>query len=298
MRTVLLSFAKWAVLVVIFAVLFSIGGQAFAVAPATPMSEAEQGVAFLALLVVAAFDCALIAVLAWHSRLPRTALAVVLVAVFYFVKTFTSTIEAAVFMPNVNGGNVGGLFLLTVPLTLVVMPLAAFFFGRGPSEGESVVALPSMSLGALLGRVGVISVVVYPVLFFVFGYFVAFASAEVRTFYGVTELKPFFAHMLDTVTQTPWILPFEMLRGLLWTLAALVVFSTTRGGAIAKGVLVALLFALVQNDVHLLPNPLMGREVQAFHFMETATSNAIFAMVAAWLLAGAGGLRGRTRTSR
>lgn len=290
--------SRWALLVVAFVVLFSAGGQLWVAPSETPSGAAEQMYALVGLLVVAAIDCTILAVLARRSRLARPALAVALALLFYFVKTFTSILEAAVFMPNVNGANVGGLFAMTIPLSAVVPPLAAALFGRGPEPGERGFVWPSLPRGALLGRAGLLGVVVYPVLFFVFGYFVAFASAEVRAFYGVHELQPFFAHMAAVVTDTPWMVPFEMLRGLMWTLAALLVFTTTRGGAMSNGVLVALLFALVQNDVHLLPNPLMGREVQAFHFMETATSNAIFAMVAAWLLAGAGGLRGRTRTSR
>ena len=285
MRTTLFAVAKFVLLVVLYAVLFSVGGQFFAVAPDTPMTESEQGVAFLALIVVAVVDTALLAALAYKSRLPRAALAVTLAVVFYIVKTFTSMIEALVFMPNVNGGNIGALFAMTIPLTLVVPPLAAVLFAERRGDNEPVLTFPPLSLGALLGRVTLLSVVVYPVLFFVFGYFVAFASDDVRAFYGVVDVKPFFAHMLDTVTGTPWLLPFEMARGLLWTLTALVLFSTTRGGAVLKGVLVALVFALVQNDVHLLPNPLMGREVQLYHFIETATSNAIFAAVAAFLLA-------------
>ena len=45
-----------------------------------------------------------------------------------------------------------------------------------------------------------------------------------------------------------------------------------------------LLFTLVQNDVHLIPNPLMPPVVQRFHFIETVSSNAVFAVLISWLM--------------
>jgi len=48
--------------------------------------------------------------------------------------------------------------------------------------------------------------------------------------------------------------------------------------------LLALLFALLENDVHLLPNHLMPTIVRQTHFIETASSNFIFGLLAAALL--------------
>jgi hypothetical protein len=65
---------------------------------------------------------------------------------------------------------------------------------------------------------------------------------------------------------------------------AAIVIRTTKGRLWEAGLIVVLLFTLVQNDVHLIPNPLMPPAVRATHFIETATSNLIFAVIVTWLL--------------
>jgi hypothetical protein len=40
----------------------------------------------------------------------------------------------------------------------------------------------------------------------------------------------------------------------------------------------------VENDVHLLPNPLMPAAVRQMHFIETASSNFLYGLLTAWLL--------------
>ncbi|MDP2314036.1 MAG: hypothetical protein Q8P41_14130 [Pseudomonadota bacterium] len=58
----------------------------------------------------------------------------------------------------------------------------------------------------------------------------------------------------------------------------------TRGPWWIGALLFATMMALVQNDVHLLPNPLMPAEVRWWHFIETASSNFLFAGCAATLV--------------
>jgi hypothetical protein len=91
-------------------------------------------------------------------------------------------------------------------------------------------------------------------------------------------------HMARTLSQDPWLYPFEALRGLLWVALAVPVIRTTRGRAWEAGLLTALLFGLVMNDVHLLPNPLMPAPVRAIHFVETASSNFIWGWAIVWPL--------------
>jgi hypothetical protein len=63
------------------------------------------------------------------------------------------------------------------------------------------------------------------------------------------------------------------------------VIRTPRGKVWEAGLIIVLLFALVQNDVHLVPNPLMPYSVALSHFIETASSNLIFAVILTWLMA-------------
>jgi hypothetical protein len=299
MRTTLITLAKLIGLVVLHVVLFG-AGAAFFVGDNVPGGAAQQESALtpLFLVAIAAVDVAVLALLAARSRLHGWRLAVLLVGAFYFTKTFTSMLEAAYFMKNVSAETLPGLFAMTLPLALLLPPLVAWAFGRGARAGEAAPRRPKLPTGELVAKVAVLSIVVYPALFFSFGYFVAWQSPAVRAFYGSPAATTFVQQMASVVVDTPELLLFEAFRGLLWVLCALPILRTTRGRPWVGGALVAALFALVQNDVHWMPNPLMPPEVRFFHFWETSISNALFAAAIAGLLSRSHAPRAASRLTR
>jgi hypothetical protein len=236
---------------------------------------------------MAAIDTALILALVRTSRLHGLRLMVLLTALFYFIKTLTSTIEAAYFMPNVSGPITANLLLMTVPLTACFMPLAVWLGGRakaGPLDASpGFVPLP-MPAGELIVKILLLSAIVYPLLFFGAGWFIAFRSAELREFYGGTFGDDVFRHLAVAVARRPTLYPLEVVRGALWITAALPLLRTTHGPRWLGTLLLVGWFVLIQNDVHLLSNPLMTPTIRAYHFVETAASNAAFALCIGWLL--------------
>ena len=271
-------------LVVAFVALFSVGTLFLPPALRNQQSGSESAAA-LGLLAVAIIDVAFIAGVVLTSRLRGAPLWLLTSAVYWGAKTFTSQLEAWYFMPNVNAALVPSLMLMTVPVALGVPLLAVLLLGRwkGPTESPAL-RVPPMSAGQQAWKWALLSAVIYPVLFFVAGYFVAFSNAEVRAFYGGVFEDTFFAHMRAVLTADPRLYPFEVLRGALWVAMGVALLWTTRGRAWVGGLWVVLLFSLVQNDVHVMPNPLMSPTVQLFHFVETASSNALFAVLITWLM--------------
>ena len=65
---------------------------------------------------------------------------------------------------------------------------------------------------------------------------------------------------------------------------ALPVIQMSTAGWKQTGVLVGLLFALLMNTQHLIPNPYMPPPVQLWHFIETAVSNFILVFATVWIL--------------
>jgi gamma-glutamyltranspeptidase len=170
--------------------------------------------------------------------------------------------------------------LLTVPVAVVVPLLAVVLFGRWSGHEEAPAwRVPPMGGAQQLWKWTLLSALAYPTLFFLAGYYIAFANEEVRAFYGGIYRDSFLEQVRAVLRDTPQLLPFETLRGALWVAMAVAVLWTTRGRTWVGGLWVVLLFTLVQNDVHLLPNPLMPPTVQAFHFVETVSSNAVFALL-------------------
>jgi hypothetical protein len=72
--------------------------------------------------------------------------------------------------------------------------------------------------------------------------------------------------------------PYEVLRALIWIALALPIFRLHKGPLWETALLVGLLFALLMNDSHLIPSPIMESSVRWSHFWETAISNLIWGM--------------------
>lgn len=280
------SVLKAMLLIAVYVVLFAAGSALMLPADMVGDAPGPEGAdALLPLLAIGAIDVAVIVGIVLSSRLRGWRLWALTTAVVYGAKTFTSQLEAAYFMKNVTTQMLPGLFLMTLPALVVVPLLAVLLYNRwrGPEESPAW-RIPVMSAGEWAVKLTVLSAVVYPALFFSFGYFVAFRSEAVLAFYGVTELQPFFGHLSQSFGDDPLLLPFEALRGALWVGFAVALIWTTRGGGWLGGVWAMLVFSLVQNDVHLLSNPLMPTEVRHYHFIETASSNAINALLITWAM--------------
>lgn len=276
------TFGRWLVLTVLHALLFSTGSALLAPTGLPPLAQEDEALALVGIVGAAAIDAVLLLLFVRRSRLHGWRLAALVAAVFYFVKTLTSQIEALFFMPNVTAGMMPSLLAMTVPLTLAIAPLSVWLGGRWqPSARDRSPGFepPPLSPGQLAGRVALLSVVVYPALFFLAGWFIAFRSPEVRDFYGGAGGDTFLAQL--AALEFPVYL-LEIFRGALWVACAVAMLGTQSGGAWASTLLVAAWFALLQNDVHFIPNPLLSATIRLHHFVETASSNAVWACAIGW----------------
>jgi hypothetical protein len=103
-------------------------------------------------------------------------------------------------------------------------------------------------------KLGVIALV-YVILYFTFGYFIAWRNPEVRAYYNGVDVGGFLPHMAMVVRETPWLIPFQIVRAILWTALALPVIRMMKGERLETALAVGLLFAVVMNAQLLLPNP-------------------------------------------
>src|SRR6185312_9644964 len=119
-------------------------------------------------------------------------------------------------------------------------------------------------------------VVAYVIIYFTFGYFIAWKSPAVRAYYGGGDPGSLLAQMSSVIRETPFLIPLQAVRALMWAAIAVPVIRMMKGGWREAGLAVALLFGVVATSLLLLPNPLMPREVRMVHLLETATSNFLF----------------------
>lgn len=274
-------------LVIWMVVLFSIGVTYLGPQMADSFSPAEANFAGLALLIVCTVDTLLLGFFILSARVYGWRLMVITALLYYGVKTFQANIEAVYFMLNLTPDLMPRLFMMTLPVTLLWPPVAVWLLGKArkpAAVGIVASSLPPMSRWTWGWKLALLGIVVYPLLFFSFGYYVAWQNPEVRTFYNGTDPGSFLLQMRNILSGDAFLLPFEFFRGLLWAGLAALLLWTIKIRPWLAGILLALIFALIENDSHLFPNPLMPVIVRQTHFIETASSNFIFGLVAAALL--------------
>ena len=173
-----------------------------------------------------------------------------------------------------------------IPTAFLFIPLAVWVLGKGRAIAE---ALPNpalvMPIQQWIWKL-VALVVVYLVLYWGAGYFIAWQNPELRAFYGQPgEALPFFTHTANTLRHDPRLFPLQILRALLWVLCALPVIRGSRVNPWWTALLVGLLFSVPQNLGHILANPLLPiASVRLSHMIETASSTFIFGTIVVWLL--------------
>jgi hypothetical protein len=278
------SSLRIALLCLLFAVTFI--AAASAVSVAIPPTPAEPGPvsegAGLAIVVVA--NTLLIAALILASRWGGWKLALLLAASYYGLVTFIMQIETWYFLSGltVGPGLLPRLFVMGLPPAFVFIPIAVWVLGKGRAQPDlgpnPALVMPARQWAWKLAAIAL----VYVALYWSAGYFIAWQNPELRAFYGQAGAPLSFWAML---TDDPWLIPFQVLRSLLWTLFALPLIRGSKLNAGLTALLVGLALSVPQNIGHILPNPLIPiASVRLSHLIETASSTFVFGLVIVWLL--------------
>ena len=248
-------------------------------------APAEAGNTAAILLLVCFVNSVVLAHLVLRSRWSGWRLMATVAFVYYGVTTFMSQIESAVFLTQLPPGMVTVLFYSGLVIAIPVGIFSVLILGRrkaplGEAAPSSRLVMPA---GEWAWKLGVISLV-YVVLYFSFGYYVAWQNPALRAYYHGTDTGHFVTQLQSTFTATPWLLPFQVLRALLWTLIALPVVRMLKGGWPETSLSLGLLFGAVMTGPLLLPNAFMPETVRISHLMEIAPSNFLFGGLVGFLL--------------
>ena len=280
---------RFAVLVVLYFILFAVGGGL--VAPYLPETLAELGPVptNTALLIVCV---ATVLVLMWmihSSRWHGWKLMLWMSVAFYLVMTLVTQLEAWYFLLGVTIGPelMSRLFIQGIPTAFIFIPITVLVMGRVrvPANGTASPVIVPMPFKEWLWKLGVIYIV-YLVLYYTAGYFIAWQNPEVRAFYGSPgDALPFFQQMMNVFVNDPWLTPYQLVRTLIWVAGALFIIRGSRLSMWQTALIVGLVLSVPQNIGHLLPNSLIPlNSVRISHMIETASSTFVFGMIVTWLL--------------
>lgn len=282
-------FLRFILLIVLFLIIYMAGSFTVAgVMPDQALSEPGLVSPISGLLIVALVNVLIISALILTSRWSGWKLALSLALAYYGAVTFLMQIETWYFLSAITVGPelLPLLFLMGIPPAFIFIPLAVWILGKwrasdAPAHHPALV----MPLKQWVWKLVVITIV-YLILYWMAGYFIAWGNPELRAFYGHPgEAEPFFTHTFNTLRNDPFLFPFQILRALLWAACALPIIRGSKVKPLWTAVLVGLLFSVPQNIGHILANPLIPfASVRLSHLIETTSSTFVFGLIVVWLL--------------
>lgn len=279
--------AKLIVLTVVLVVANGIGSQLLPVvasegSPAADAAAAVPEVASLSLILAIMF-CQVVAVAlpVVQSRWHGWRLAMAMFIVLFGTQTFMTQIESLIYLGGkMPEGLLAGLFQMGFVVAAVFSVIAVLVLGKWKkAPGVEIADSPRLKLGRGGWRI-LTSGLVFLCLYYLFGYYIAWQDPALREYYGGTDPGSFFAQMQSVISSTPWMVPMQFLRGLLWVGLGLLIISSMRGAWWVAGLATALLFS-VPSLYLLLPNPVMPDFPRMTHLIETLPYQFLFG----WFLA-------------
>ena len=216
----------------------------------------------------------------WHGW----KLTLALFVLYFGTVTFMSQIESLVYMGGkMPEGMLGGLFAMGAVAAALFAPIAVLVLGKWKpaADDEASSRYEPRSASEWVWKIA-LGGFAYLALYYLFGYYVAWQIPEIRDYYGGTDPGNFIAQMQSILQGQPWMIPFQFLRGILWTALAVLVIRLMKGPWWEAGIAASALFA-VPSFYLLLPNELMPEVVRMGHFVETLPYQFLFGWFAAWL---------------
>src|SRR3981081_1847229 len=216
-------------LTIVLFICFAVAGGVVGLPGNSQTSEQASGSA-LTLLAVCLLETIVMTYLILRSRWTGWRLAAAVFFVFYGVTTFMPQIESAVFLTRLPPGVLPRLFLMGALIAAPFSVLAVLILGKRKgettdTEQNSRLDMPASEWAWKLVVIGL----AYLILYFTFGYFIAWRNPAVREYYGGVDPGSFAAQMRTVLRNTPWLIPFQIVRAICWVALALPVVRMLKG---------------------------------------------------------------------
>ena len=292
MLEIFLVIIRLIVLVVLYFILFILSAQTNNPPELQKMFTAEQlNQASIALPLVSLIMTVMLAYLILRSRWHGWKLAGAISLIFYVLYTFLAWIELLAFpavsrqMPKgylTPGFLIQGL-VLAIPFSL----FAVWILGKAKKKQSDEPASNErlrMPFSEWIWKL-VSAAILYIVVYFAFGYFVAWRTPGLPAFYGGTDPGTFLGQLGNVTRDTPWLYPLQFVRGLIWTGIGCIIIRMHKGPAWEVILATGLSFTVLMNASLLFPNPFMPPFVAHAHTIELVSSNFLYGiLLSLWML--------------
>lgn len=246
-------------------------------------ASADNSNGEILLLLTCALNTAAIMYFIYNSNIKGWKLVGILFLITFGIQYFMSQIETVWFNDSLNLPINGILAIVTggAIMALLFAIMATLLTGNFRHKTEYKRGKAKVDLVPMLKWVTLLAVIIWPLVYFMAGYLIAWQFSEVRLFYsGTTEMASFFSIMKENVISGLYF--FQIFRGVLWVLIAYLVIVSIGGSLLHKGIILGLLLSFLGSSQLLLPNPYMSDTVRMAHLLETASSSFLWGLILAW----------------
>lgn len=284
-KSVLKDILKFSLLVVATTMAFVVASALLPYSEAFKEANKNADPSVLLYVILAnAWICFTIIFVVRHSSWRSNALMPGLTATLFFVYAFMTQIETYFFgeaFPSLTNTDIVLITISNGVSIFVGVPLGTKLFGKKEQAIQSI-SKPFLNVNELMIKLSLIGIM-YVIVYFVFGYFVAWQVEELRVFYsGQTEDPGFIASWINNYHERPIIYPFQFVRGVLFGLFVLPLVSMFKGQS--RYLLASLVLVYTGTGISLIiPNPLFPDSVRWAHFREMISSMFFFSFVVWWI---------------
>jgi hypothetical protein len=274
------NFSKWVLAAVLYTILFIL------VNALLPFSQEfkEMGssgsgdpTALLFIFFSSAWTCFTIFFIIRNANCCGIKLFISILCVMFFVQYFMTQIETLFFGWAFSVLTKSDTVLIMLaglfPLLGTVALLVKFFQNKNVIYQKQKIEIKGIMIKLTL--IGIIYLCVY----MIFGYFVAWQFDELRLFYtGSTEKLSFFEQMTNNIKTNTIIIPFQILRGIMFGMAIIPIKKMVNKNKITFIINVCLIY-LCTAIVLIIPNGLFPDEVRIAHLVEMCSSMLLFGII-------------------
>ena len=273
------TFLKLSLSVVVYTIVFI---SANAIMPFSrgvkELGASEDPLNMVFLLITSGWVCFTIYYIIRHAQLNGMKLYITTVLVMFLVQIFMAQIETLFFgdaFPALTALDV----ILIMTVGLITLSATVALMVKLFRNKNVTVEKKEINIKTGIKKLGIIGLL-YPCVYFVFGYFVAWQFEDLRILYsGSPEKLGFFSHL---ASLNPVIYSFQILRGILFGLFVIPLMKMVKTKKVF--VISTCLVYLYLGVVFLTPNALFPGMARIGHLLEMTSSMLVFGIIVGYIL--------------
>ena len=303
MKHAVLTILRVLALAVIYTILIMVGSGVTTPPEVAKMLTPEQAATSASLLpVISLTMTVMLCYLALRSRWHGWKLAGALFLIYYVLYSFLSWIEVLAFPAVGNRMPAGMLTSLLTSALIVGVPfslLAVWILGKTRADPADANLPPRFEMPASEWAWKIAAAaVLYVMVYFTFGYYVAWRTPGLPEFYGGSDPGSYIGQLGNVMRDTPWLYPFQLFRGLIWAGTGILILAMHKGQRWEAALATGLSFTVLMNAAMMLPNPFFTPVVQQAHTIELVSSNFVYGVLVGLLMMWRGAMRDAPRMAK